>query len=664
MNRCFLKILMLVLFFSCQKENAKSNHMKPQTFEWLYFGEIKPKGWILEQMQNDLQQSFVGQLDELVPDLIKEDDIYGSDRLTKIVKSKDLGVENSDAEWEVQFLWWNSETQSNWRDGMVRTAILTEDTEYLQKVDQLVSRMLSYQDEDGYMGIYAPDLRYNFESENGELWAQASLFRFLLAYYEATGKESVLEAVEKAVAVTMKAYPIAESTPFKVTKPFAGVGHGLCFVDVLDRLYQLTDKKEYADYAVFLFEDYNQHELAEVDIQVENLLNPDYRFKGHGVHTYEHLRALVSAYYNSNDERLAKALEAYLGKLGSYLTPSGGPIGDEWITEREADAFHTGYEYCSIHELLDSYSQLLQKSGNGKWGDDMEWLLFNAGQAARHPHENSIAYLKTDNSYEMLGCLHQHEQTDSDNHQTRYKYSPAHQDVAVCCVPNAGRIYPYYVKAMWMKSDNGLAATAYGPCEVTTQIKGTKLNIVEESNYPFDLNTKFYITVDKPTQFELKFRKPAWAKQINCVASQVEISEDKEWIKLEKTWKTGDVIQLSFEAEVQEHQHLNGEYYISRGPLIYALPLKSEEKEIKTYPLKGFRDLHYTLKDENPDAWRYQPETFKLFDFTASENNQKNYWNTLNIKGKLIKNTQEKEIELIPMGNTLLRKITFEKANK
>ena len=35
--------------------------------------------------------------------------------------------------------------------------------------------------------------------------------------------------------------------------------------------------------------------------------------------------------------------------------------------------------------------------------------------------------------------------------QTRYKYSPAHQDVAVCCNPNAGRISPYFVQNSWMK---------------------------------------------------------------------------------------------------------------------------------------------------------------------------------------------------------------------
>ena len=176
--------------------------VKPQTYQWLRFGEIKPQGWMRAQMQHDLEHGFVGHLDELVPSLFEQDDIYGKNRLTKTVRAKDLGVVSKETEWQVQFLWWNSETQSNWRDGFARTTLLLEHPEYLPKLRAIVEHILSTQDADGYLGIYAPDLRFNFTSENGELWAQASLFRVLLGYYEATGEERVLDAVRRAVNVT------------------------------------------------------------------------------------------------------------------------------------------------------------------------------------------------------------------------------------------------------------------------------------------------------------------------------------------------------------------------------------------------------------------------------------------------------------------------------
>ena len=61
----------------------------------------------------------------------------------------------------------------------------------------------------------------------------------------------------------------------------------------------------------------------------------------------------------------------------------------------------------------------------------------------------------------MTGKLHPSDADDLKNPQTRYKYSPTHQDVAVCCVPNAGRIYPYYVKSMWLRTTKGLQAALF-----------------------------------------------------------------------------------------------------------------------------------------------------------------------------------------------------------
>ena len=54
--------------------------INPQTYQFTPFSAIKPSGWIRAQMQHDLEHGFVGHLDELVPDLIQRDDIYGADR--------------------------------------------------------------------------------------------------------------------------------------------------------------------------------------------------------------------------------------------------------------------------------------------------------------------------------------------------------------------------------------------------------------------------------------------------------------------------------------------------------------------------------------------------------------------------------------------------------
>jgi len=633
----------------------KKISVKPQAYQWLHFGAIKPAGWMQTQMQRDLVHGFVGHLDELVPDLIQKDDIYGKDRLTKAAKTKDLGVVSKETEWEVQFLWWNSETQSNWRDGFVRNALLLENSEYLQKVREYISQILATQDADGYLGIYAPDLRFNFNSENGELWAQASLFRVLLGYYEATGETPVFDAVIRAVDVTMQAYPIHQSHPFTVTNDYAGVCHGLVFTDVLDRLYQLTQQEKYLDYALWLYAEYSEAALSADDVRYTHLTDPAYRFHAHGVHTYEHLRSLVTAVYASANPLLEEALSAYLEKLELCLTPSGAPIGDENINGRLADASEIGYEYCSIHELLDSYSHLLQKTGDPQWGDRIEWLLFNAGQGARHPQESAIAYLKTDNSYSMTGPLHPNDPIDPRNPQTRYKYSPAHQDVAVCCVPNAGRIYPYYIKSMWLRTPKGLLCALYGASELNTEVNGANVHITEQTNYPFDLSIAFSIDVSQPVEFELAFRKPAWAIGFDIQTNE-KWQEENGVIKVHKTWQAGDKLVLHFQTKIITHQFHKDESFISYGPLVFARPLNSQAKEGKSYPVEGLRDLYYSLDASSNLA--DLPDT-KDLRFEQQPFHAENLWETLSII-----TGSKTSSKLVPMGASILRQITFRRSTK
>ncbi|MGE5376244.1 MAG: beta-L-arabinofuranosidase domain-containing protein [Bacteroidota bacterium] len=630
--------------------------IKPQAYQWLRFGEIKPAGWMRLQMQRDLERGFLGHLDELVPELIQKDQIYGPDRLTKAARTKDLGVISKETEWEVQFLWWNSETQSNWRDGFVRTAILLENPEYFDKARHYIEQILATQDADGYLGIYAPDLRFHFDGENGELWAQASLFRVLLGYYEATGETRVLEAVTRAVQVTMQAYPPGRSHPFTVRNDYAGVCHGLVFTDVLDRLYQLTSQEKYLEYALWLYAEYSEANLSAGDVRYIYLADPGYRFLAHGVHTYEHLRSLLTAVYASGNPYLEDALTAYLEKLDLCLTPSGAPIGDEMIAGRTADASETGYEYCSLHELLDSYSHLLQKTGDLKWGDRIEWLLFNAGQGARHPNRSAIAYLKTDNSYSMTGPLRPDDMVDSQNPQTRYKYSPVHQDVAVCCVPNAGRIYPYYVKSMWLRTPNGLLAALYGACELNTQVNGAAVRITEQTNYPFDLVISFSIHVSQPVEFELAFRKPAWADGFQVQTGSA-WCEDGGTIKIHKLWQSGEEIILRFQAEVKTNEFRIDEYFLSYGPLVFALPLKGHVSEGKNYSLEDFHDLYYSMEDASP------PELLstlgKGLTLEQRSFNAENPWETA------IALTQtNSSIRLLPLGGTILRQTTFRHSQK
>ena len=621
-----------------------------QKLEYLPFGEITPMGWMKLQMQQDLN-GFVGHLDELVPDLMG-DKIYGADRLNKTHKPKNLG--NIGPELDPQYLWWNSETQSNWRDGFIRNAILLNDSKYLAKVQEYISYILSTQDSDGYLGIYSSDLRYKFNDENGELWAKTTVLRGLLAYYEYSRKPEILEAVVKAVDNVMKNYPINGSSPFKSSKPFVGgVTHGLVFTDILDRLYQITGKQAYLDYALFLYKDFSENILAE-DAQYAKIMNSNYKLKEHGAHTYEHLRPLALAYFTSGNPELKKALDIYLDRIADCTTPAGGPIGDEWVGGRTANATHTGYEYCSLQELMDGYINLLQKSGNTHFGDLTENLFFNAAQGARLNEKSAIAYCKTDNSYQMTGS--RNGEAQETEKQTRYKYSPAHQDVAVCCAPNAGRIMPYFVKSMWMKDSEGLVSALLGPNEVKTTIKNIQVQIVEDTDYPFSNSIVYTVSVEKPVSFTIKIRKPEWAKtfKLNC-----NFTEKDGYIIVTKAWKNKETIKLELGGKPDLKKDRNRENYFTYGALVFALPIESKEIITKKYAVDGFNDFEF----EPVNLVKYKiPSSQELKISLENTEVTGDKWESITLNTSLIneKTGKPENATLFPLGATILRQETFQ----
>jgi DUF1680 family protein len=611
------------------------------------FGGIRPLGWMERQMRADLKH-LVGRLPERAPDLFAED-IYHTGRLHRNSRSRNLGnLKEGDVDGDEQYKWWNSETQSNTWDAFIRHAHLIGDKAAQERVRVYVEAKRKSQDEDGYMGIYSPETRYNFQGENGELWAKTTLWRGLLAHYEASADSSVLNMVIRAVDNLMLNYPLNASSPFGSGDGFnAGVSHGLTCTDVLDRLHILTGDTRYLAYAAFLYDDYSSTHQSECDAQLPNIMNADYKHRSHGVHTYEQLRPLLVASCARPDRpELASALDTYSKRIAASLTPSGGPIGDEWIAARTPDACQTGYEYCSIHELVDSYALLIQKSGDPRWADALEHSFFNAAQGARHPKFAAIAYLKTDNSYSMTGTRNGF--VEPDRKQTRYKYSAVHQDVAVCCAPNAGRIAPCYISNAWMRTGSDtLSIFLLGPTQLRTLVGGVPIFIRNETEYPYEHSTRLVVHPQNLIEFCLRIRIPEWATGVHSL-SPYTLSDG--FVVIRKKWEKEEVVEIQFETKPLVLTDYKGDVYFRYGALLYALPLPEREFPGKAYPGNCFDRLYEpfdSISATGSAPWSYsggQPEVGA---------------NGLTVRLRQRGSGVDEDQLLVPMGRTVLRQLTF-----
>ncbi len=551
----------------------------------LRLGEIRPEGWILNQMKRDLASGMAGCFNRLRPEF----DTY--------IYAQQRGAAN------------HGEMTGNWMDGFIRMAFLTGDTERMKQADRMAEEILDSADEDGYLGSFPPDKRYQ-SSMTGELLMQSRLYIALLAYYEFTGREEVLDAVKKAVHVTMEHYPEGKScftpkgdVPKQTVKDHnklkdadleerrAGwVDHGLIFLDVLEFLFRLTGERAYADFGVRLYEDFSESDMIVMrDLKLDDVLDDQRPLFWHGPHAAEHLRAPVWLSTVSDDPRFSAAADAGYRKLRNHLTPSGSLVSNEHVRNQPGNCDRE-YEYCTTTMLAESLQQRLRVTGDAMYGDMIENLVFNAGQASRTPDGKNITYLTRDTRFSAT----------QQREGGRRKLSPAHEIGNSCCSANAVKLMPYYTSSMWARKENGLAAVLFGPSSVSAEIRGNRITIEEKTQYPFSEELEFVMHPDSPVRFSFSFRIPDWCStNVEVDFPDAEIHEEDGFKVLTRTWDEGDRVRVGFKASVTLQRTPDGEGVIRRGPLMYALPLEARmEKLERRLPVEGFYDYDVFCANE------------------------------------------------------------------
>lgn len=610
--------------------------------QFLPLGAVKPRGWLKQQMLDDLERGYAGRLDAL------------TERAATDLFTGRIGTSQS------QFAWWDSETRGNWLWGYVMMSYLAQHPAHIARVEVLIDKLLASQDADGYIGIYAPEWRYQHPpGENGELWSQGRALLALLACYEFTGKQSVLAAVERTVRLTMSKYG-AHNRYFKQGNPpsaeMTGLTHGLCYVDVLAWLFRLTEDTAYRDFGVWLFDDFCSMitPFPNDDMVVSNLLNDHRPFSGHAVHTVEHLRTLLWAAAVAEREDLKLAAAKALQKLRRYMLPNSAVIGDEGIHGFPRPDI--GYEYCTITELAFSLIHSLSLDFGAWPGDSIERLVFNAAQGARLPDGTGIAYLATDTRLSATSS-----QLDSYgfllNMAGRFKYSPTHEDVACCCNPNSVRLLPHYVSSLWRRSEDGLAAATYGACSVAATIHGVNVHLDEDTDYPFSDEIVITVTPASPVEFVIRLRRPAWAQQVIVQVEGAQPRVDGDYIAICKLWQPGDVLRVQIDNTPQLTPYLTGDCGVFYGALQFVLPFDHQLSPIKEYPVAGFYDYDVlptcVTQVHEPLLLDGTQEHYGLRLERHPEANTLRPWHTAPLRLAV------GDKHLIPLGCTLLRRAAF-----
>jgi hypothetical protein len=616
-------------------------------------GEIKPAGWLKEFLRRDLR-GITGNLDKLFPDAAQ--DIFGKEKV----------VHKEDGYWSS---WWTGETNGNWIEAYVRLAFVLRDSEMLERARAIVYNLIENQEEDGYIGIYVPSARYVVTKRYGELWTQSRAMRTMLAYYENTQDERVLDSLERMADNIVK--NVKESV-FEIPDEDGSKGHSLMIIDGLYGLWKYRKKDAYRDFCLWFYEDYCAHasQFLQDDLRMNYVFNPEEPFVGHGPHTCEMLRIPLLLFYMTGDSRFELAWRCGLIKMQKNLELSGSCKSDEFIGTYQCSLVmendlrttvfggslplpSTAYEYCSTAELAIDYYEAVQITGDISFGERFEWLVYNAGLASKHPSGKMIQYLGADNMYDASACVN-----------PRFDYSPTHDDAAVCCAPNSCKLMPLFVEQAFLQKDDTVIANLFLPLSFRFAHAGGENEITETTEYPFRYGVKF--TVKGAGKFPFAFRLPSYAKTFTVTKNGAPVAYETEngIVSLEGKLKKGDTVAVEFHPEITVIRAVDGTYALSYGTLLFAKDIPADCKKNRKYDLAGFWDCDYTPKAH--EDWNYTlfmdacgecaKAQIEYPEGTAYPLDTPSI--VINVKA-LDRYAYPVDLKLVPIGATTLRRTTF-----
>src|SRR6267142_6872861 len=86
------------------------------------------------------------------------------------------------------------------------------------------------------------------------------------------------------------------------------------------------------------------------------------------------------------------------------------------------------------------------------------------------------------------------------------------------------------------------------PSEVRTTVAGgTPLSITEETEYPFRGEVRLKLASERPVEFPLLLRIPAWAQRasVSVNGQAVEGVRAGQFVRVQRAWKAGDAVVLN-----------------------------------------------------------------------------------------------------------------------
>ena len=511
---------------------------------------------------------------------------------------------------------------AKWLEGAAHALRWHPDPELEATVDGAIEDIVAAQQPDGYMDTYyilnGLDRRWTNLKDNHELYVAGHMIEAAVAYYRATGKRRLLDAVIRLVdhidgvigpePGKLRGYPghpeieLALMRLYGVTRDPRHLRLAEYFIRERGRSPLFFEAEDARNGNRFYWKDspfrYQYYQAGLPFLKQRDA-------EGHAVRAmYLYSGAADVARETGDAELIETCRRLWRSTVRRRMYVTGGIGSSEY-----GEAFTFDYdlpndtvygETCAAIGLVFFARRMLALEAKGEYADVMELALYNGVISGMQLDGKRFFYV---NPLEVvpLAC-------EKDQHKRHVKPERQKWFGCACCPPNIIRLLTSLSDYIYSCDGESAFVHLYIGGAASLQIGDAPVGLSVETRYPWDGDIAITVRPERPVPFALKLRIPGWCRAhsvlVNDAAIDAPVADG--YACVERAWQPGDRVTLRLEMPVRllranpRVREDAGRVAVARGPLVYCLEGADNGEDLHLLRLNGARPEDFEA-DWRPD---------------------------------------------------------------
>lgn len=493
---------------------------------------------------------------------------------------------------------WAGEFVGKYLISAVQARRMVESPELDRVIRQVTDEVIAAQAEDGYLGPFRKEERL---LGHWDLWGHYHVMQALLMMAEELGDKRARQAAIRAADLICGTYLDGTRRVFDA----GSAEMNMAVIHVFGRLYRLTGRERYLRMMEHIEADWQRagDYLRAGAAGVDFHRTPRPRWE-----SLHDLQGLIEIWRITGREeshaaftRLWTSIRRYDRHNSGSFSTGEGAVGSPYRPG--------AIETCCTTAWMAVTVDMLQLTADATAADELELAAYNAVPASQHPSGRWWTY-----DTPMDG------RREASAHSIVFQARPGAPELN-CCSVNGPRGLGMLSEWAVLEDAQGPVISHYGPSTATlTLASGVRLTLVQLTDYPADGHVRLTVQPDRPAEFDLRLRIPAWSARTNLRlnAEAMPVLKPGTYHSIRRRWERGDAIDLDFDMSPRYwagQQETAGKASLYHGPVLLAFDQRHNGYDCSSIPRIDVRKID--LKPGPRADERFPP--LVLFDLASEE---------------------------------------------